>query len=766
MDDKATCILNLVDALDQCGTLANRRNRDLTVELLVDPIPTKIPRSDNRNDDLQAIVSTCCDHGVVGIDSLVEAVYGREKDSVHMPRVRQCAEALKTALERELGGGRIGSTELSRGREVGQLEARYALSIGISKYVKFKDKEQKEPLTNPFRDLDFAAEDAQAFHEFLRQRGYRGPEEPLLNEKATRAGVMRALDDLWKTCRGATNPLVLIFFSGHGARDADGRHYLVPHDGDRDDLFATALWSRTFESFLRLFEHTRLVVFLDACHAEGMETHGTKGELQPDPQKLLEDRPQGSYVVASCLANQVSREYGSHGIFSNQLLRILRCEKEEDFEEEEIDLYGLVEKLKERVKEVTDGLPGKPSQEPWSNAKTETGIILAINMARREARQKRERGLLEAVNRELRNRKHQQSEVLWVRLENFIRGRFLKDPKPLEMYFRQRAAGLNGAPPSLELVREVCEALDLHLEVEDEKAGRRISYYSRDSLGAAAPHPALARPEPQQPQATVRQAITPSRTPAAAFQNVSDFLPAKHPSMPIGLPTSAESPQGRCLRSDDVSYLLENIRKRATKYKFTGRIARLKELLTRSSGMSEKEFRSVLDQTCSDGDPLWADLVDELGERFESRWPNAFKPGAWACSPHDLDLSLLAHRLRQPDRSVDEFVAGRLPPEVKDALAEYLGEDSDRRLERALVCCLNTLIHGPSIWNEKRFEGIELRQDTAHIRSRNTQGANLEQLNRMLLEDAYPKELRKLGVADQLSLRRGRASGDQGDSNA
>jgi hypothetical protein len=212
--------------------------------------------------------------------------------------------------------------------------------------------------------------------------------------------------------------------------------------------------------------------------------------------------------------------------------------------------------------------------------------------------------------------------------------------------------------------------------------------------------------------------------------------------------------------------LLENIRKRATKYKFTGRIARLKELLTRSSGMSEKEFRSVLDQTCSDGDPLWADLVDELGERFESRWPNAFKPGAWACSPHDLDLSLLAHRLRQPDRSVDEFVAGRLPPEVKDALAEYLGEDSDRRLERALVCCLNTLIHGPSIWNEKRFEGIELRQDTAHIRSRNTQGANLEQLNRMLLEDAYPKELRKLGVADQLSLRRGRASGDQGDSNA
>ena len=739
MDAKKQCLLQLVDALVECKTLAEKAGRDLCVALLDDPIPSKAPRHDDRGADVLSIVSTCLEYEG-GIDSLVTAVEAREGNAVTMPRVRQCADALKRAM----------NPPPPPPSPPPPSQAGYVLSIGISKYFHV-DKKQNNPAPNEFPDLSFAANDAKAFHEFLRERGYRGP-EPLTDDQATLRGIMRALDKLRRACSESTNPLVLIFFSGHGARDSENRHYLVPHDGVRNDLFATALWSRTFESALRLFDNTsRLVVFLDACHAAGIDGDGEKGAQACDPSTLLKEQP-GRYLVASCLAHQVSQERDGHGIFSDQLLRLMRCENEEDSEGEVVELFGLYAELRKRVMQVAGD-----QQEPWSSVQEPTrDIILAINQARRKARERRELALLEAVNRELRDRKHKQSEVLRFRLLKFITGPFVEDPKPLELYFRQCASKLNGAPPNLELVYEVCDALDYYLA--DKERGGGLTYYARA---------ASARPEPTRPQAAIRPTV-PSRSPTRPDQDASERLPAERPSTPIGLPTSAGSPDRRCLPSDDVSYLLENIREQATKAKYSGRITRLKQVLMQPDGMSEKEFITVQRSTCGDGDKLWADLIDDLGARFESRWRNAFKPGAWACSRSDLvDLSLIAGRLRQPDRSIDEFLAGRFPPEANEALAEYQGEGPDRSLEDALACCLNTIIHGPSIWEEGRFDGIELRQETAHIRAQNPQGgANLEQLNRMLLEDAYPDGLRKQSVADPLSLRRGRASGDQRGSDA
>jgi hypothetical protein len=56
---------------------------------------------------------------------------------------------------------------------------------------------------------------------------------------------------------------------------------------------------------------------------------------------------------------------------------------------------------------------------------------------------------------------------------------------------------------------------------------------------------------------------------------------------------------------------------------------------------------------------------------------------------------------------------------------------------------LNDIIYGPSIYDPNRFLGVKLRTETDELRKKNPQGQDLTQLNRMLLEDAYPPEIAK-----------------------
>ena len=64
--------------------------------------------------------------------------------------------------------------------------------------------------------------------------------------------------------------MVIVYFSGHGWTDGEGRHYLIPYDAEQDQLRATALLNREFSDYLDEIETNRLVVFLDACHAGAM----------------------------------------------------------------------------------------------------------------------------------------------------------------------------------------------------------------------------------------------------------------------------------------------------------------------------------------------------------------------------------------------------------------------------------------------------------------------------------------------------------------
>jgi len=108
------------------------------------------------------------------------------------------------------------------------------------------------------------------------------------------------------------------------------------------------------------------------------------------------------------------------------------------------------------------------------------------------------------------------------------------------------------------------------------------------------------------------------------------------------------------------------------------------------------------------------------------------------------NLAALATRLQRPTHPIDRYVRGQLSPATVQALANYEAGSSDLApLQAALLKDLNNLIRGPLLHDDRRFAGVRLRTDTALRLPMRPQGDELVSLNRLLLEDAYPVELRK-----------------------
>jgi len=104
-----------------------------------------------------------------------------------------------------------------------------------------------------------------------------------------------------------------------------------------------------------------------------------------------------------------------------------------------------------------------------------------------------------------------------------------------------------------------------------------------------------------------------------------------------------------------------------------------------------------------------------------------------------LDVPALAAKFRQK-QGLAESLHGLLSEETRGLLAAY-GGGRDMQLKEALVRDLNAIVVGPSVYDERLFAKVELREQTRDLLQRDPQGEDLAWLNRFLLEDAYPKEL-------------------------
>ena len=183
----------------------------------------------------------------------------------------------------------------------------HALIIGVGSY-------QHELRLN----VPITVTDARALATVLHDPqhcGYPAAQVRLLSDSsASRVGIFAALDDL--ATHTQPTDTVLIFYSGHGERSADGAYHLTTHDtrlAKGKVVADTGISQVELLEKLRAIRAERLILFVNACHA---------GELSPvlgasDEPFTGQSLPQqaadallatgsGRIIVTACREQQVS----------------------------------------------------------------------------------------------------------------------------------------------------------------------------------------------------------------------------------------------------------------------------------------------------------------------------------------------------------------------------------------------------------------------------------------------------------------------------
>ncbi|MDZ8224658.1 MULTISPECIES: SUMF1/EgtB/PvdO family nonheme iron enzyme [unclassified Nostoc] len=188
----------------------------------------------------------------------------------------------------------------------------WAIAIGINQY-------------DYLQPLNYAKRDALLMQEFLgNEVGFEkifffSDDSPPVDGKSTRptrTNLLRVLRQLFDNPFMGAGDNFWFFFSGHGIRYAD-RDYLMPCDGDPEDIENTAIPINFVSERLRRCGADNIVLILDACRNEGKKTGEGIGR-----QTAEEARQQGVISIFSCIPQQYSYEIEAlqQGAFTTALL--------------------------------------------------------------------------------------------------------------------------------------------------------------------------------------------------------------------------------------------------------------------------------------------------------------------------------------------------------------------------------------------------------------------------------------------------------------
>ncbi|MGN2242464.1 caspase family protein [Frateuria sp. GZRR33] len=157
----------------------------------------------------------------------------------------------------------------------------------------------------------------------------------LLNVDATRAAVLKALDEL--ADKASAEDTACLFFSGHGAIVSglsSEESVLATFDSDLASLETTSISSVELSVALNKIKASRLLVFIDACHAGGAAisktmTDGSGRDLKFGYSENAFSRlavGRGRALMASCRSDEESAViHGArNSVFTTALLAGLR----------------------------------------------------------------------------------------------------------------------------------------------------------------------------------------------------------------------------------------------------------------------------------------------------------------------------------------------------------------------------------------------------------------------------------------------------------
>ncbi len=105
----------------------------------------------------------------------------------------------------------------------------------------------------------------------------------------------------------------------------------------------------------------------------------------------------------------------------------------------------------------------------------------------------------------------------------------------------------------------------------------------------------------------------------------------------------------------------------------------------------------------------------------------------------------LAVRLRDAEDPFSQMIKNNLSEENRQLLDEYQeAGELPASVQQDLLDQLNKTLMGECIYDPKLFEGIDLPRELKLQIEQNLEGSDLIRLNRALLEQIYPKEIRKI----------------------
>ncbi|GBO53446.1 hypothetical protein APA_1353 [Pseudanabaena sp. lw0831] len=167
----------------------------------------------------------------------------------------------------------------------------------------------------------------------------------------------------------------------------------------------------------------------------------------------------------------------------------------------------------------------------------------------------------------------------------------------------------------------------------------------------------------------------------------------------------------------------------------------------------------------SDSQAYYADIVNSFNPDLE----DILEPSRLGCATlftdDIIDLRSLATKLNQsPDRK-SQYINGRLTAKTKEVMPVYLNAPDeislDSSLRTLLVWDLNRIIQNitvqnganrsVSLYESQHFADVRLSEQTLGLLALNIGETQIERLNRMLLEDAYPEISKNQWLRDRFT---------------
>jgi hypothetical protein len=152
-------------------------------------------------------------------------------------------------------------------------------------------------------------------------------------------------------------------------------------------------------------------------------------------------------------------------------------------------------------------------------------------------------------------------------------------------------------------------------------------------------------------------------------------------------------------------------------------------LFTGWSGLIERKSPDIIVARClKTPDPDY----DEAADSWELSYFDMTNFASFATNLADKSNPVSAYLLEAISHQKLKFFS---PSELTT------GTNADNMLWASVMENLNEVIYGPSIYESNRFRTVRLRPETGELLKKHPQEPELAQLNRMLLEDAYLREI-------------------------